>query len=188
MNRRTISLHDGSFYICNCGFGISVNFDTVLRFFLFFVGFAVFGPSLRPPRLGRNEKRSQKREVSLGLLKLSNIRELNQTRRQRKREPYLKTILGGCPIISQLFKVITLANCVLTILELNWNQRFRGKRTKLSSYAHVVHTTAKQVISRRGKNEKVCEMSKNEKCTCKACKACKACKTTIFLLKKFENL
>ena len=32
----------------------------------------------------------------------------------------------------------------------------------LSSYAHVVHTTAKQVISRRRKNEKV-KMSKNEK-------------------------
>ena len=40
----------------------------------------------------------------------------------------------------------------------------------LSSYAHVVHTTAKQVISRRRKNENVCEMSKDEKCTCKACK------------------
>ena len=31
-------------------------------------------------------------------------------------------------------------------------------------------TTAKQVISCHGKNEKVCEMSKNEKRTCKACK------------------
>ena len=40
----------------------------------------------------------------------------------------------------------------------------------LSSYAHVVHTTAKQVISRRRKNENVFKMSKNEKCTCKACK------------------
>ena len=27
-----------------------------------------------------------------------------------------------------------------------------------------------QVISRRVKNENVCEMSKNEKCTCKGCK------------------
>jgi len=33
----------------------------------------------------------------------------------------------------------------------------------LSLHAHVVHTAAKQVIWRRGKNEKVCEMSKNEK-------------------------
>ena len=55
--------------------------------------------------------------------------------------------------------------CVLTILELNWNQRLGH----LSSYAHVVHTTAKQVISRRRKNENVFKMSKDEKCTCKAC-------------------
>ena len=33
----------------------------------------------------------------------------------------------------------------------------------LSSYAHVVHTTAKQVISRRRKNENVFKMSKDEK-------------------------
>ena len=40
----------------------------------------------------------------------------------------------------------------------------------LSSYAYVVDTTAKQVISRRRKNENVFKMSKDEKCTCKACK------------------
>ena len=40
----------------------------------------------------------------------------------------------------------------------------------LSSYAHVVHTTAKQVISRHRKNENVFKMSKDENCTCKACK------------------
>ena len=33
----------------------------------------------------------------------------------------------------------------------------------LSSYAHVVHTTAKLVISRRRKNENVFRMSKGEK-------------------------
>ena len=56
----------------------------------------------------------------------------------------------------------------------------------LSSYAHVVHTTAKQVISRRRKNENVFKMSKNEKCTCKACKNavfhCQICKFVGFLL------
>ena len=137
----------------------------------------------------RNEKRSQKREVSLGLLKLSNIRELNQTRRQRRREPYLKMLLGGSPIISQLFKVITLANCVLTILELNWNQLFRGKRTKLNNCHHMLTSSTQlqnRFVSRRGKNEKVCEMSKNEKCTCKACKTtifhCQICKFLKFLL------
>ena len=59
-----------------------------------------------------------------------------------------------------------------------------GKIQHLSSYAHVVHTTAKQVISRRGKNENVCEMYKNEKCTCKACKttvfSCQICEFVTF--------
>ena len=40
----------------------------------------------------------------------------------------------------------------------------------LLSYAHVVHTTVKQVISRCRKDENVFKMSKGEKCTCKACK------------------
>ena len=47
-------------------------------------------------------------------------------------------------------------------------------------------TSAKQVISRRRKNENVCEMSKNENCTCKACKSivfhCQICKFVTFLL------
>ena len=51
----------------------------------------------------------------------------------------------------------------------------------LSWYAHVVHTTAKQVISRRRKNENVFKMSKNEKCKGKACKNavfhCQICKS-----------
>ena len=56
----------------------------------------------------------------------------------------------------------------------------------LSSYAHVVHTTAKQVISRRRKNENVFKMSKDEICKCKACKNtvfnCQICKFVGFLL------
>ena len=56
----------------------------------------------------------------------------------------------------------------------------------LLSYALVVHTTAKQVISRRRKNENVYKMSKEEKCTCKACKNtvfhCQICKFKGFLL------
>ena len=47
---------------------------------------------------------------------------------------------------------------VLTILELNWNQRLGHREDKiehLSLYAHVVHTTAKLVISRPGKNRPV---------------------------------
>jgi len=60
-------------------------------------------------------------------------------------------------VTSGFCKAIRLAKCVLVILELNWNKRFSGKNAKLnicdlSSYAHVIHTTAKLVISRRGKN------------------------------------
>ena len=47
--------------------------------------------------------------------------------------------------------------------------------------------TAKQVILRRGNNENVCEMSKNEKYTYKACKTvvhfhCEICTFVTFLL------
>ena len=62
----------------------------------------------------------------------------------------------------------------------------RTKTEHLSSYAHVVNTTAKQVISRRGKNKNVFKMSKDEKCTCKACENtvfhCQICKFVGFLL------
>ena len=60
-----------------------------------------------------------------------------------------------------------LEKCVLIILELNWNQRFRDEATKLNICHHMrsssMHTTAKQVISRRRKNENVFKMSKDEK-------------------------
>ena len=57
---------------------------------------------------------------------------------------------------------------------LTWNQRFIDNKTKLSICHRMLMsstcTTAKQVISRRGKSENVCKMYKNENCTCKACK------------------
>lgn len=40
----------------------------------------------------------------------------------------------------------------------------------MSLSAHVVHTTTKQVITRRRKHENGYEVYENEKCTCKACK------------------
>ena len=62
----------------------------------------------------------------------------------------------------------------------------------LSSYAHVVHSTAKQVISRRRKNANVFKMSKDEKCTCKACKNTvfhsQICKFVGFLLPSWSWL
>ena len=60
-----------------------------------------------------------------------------------------------------------LERCLETVLELILNQRLGHRNTKLiehlSSYAHVVHATVKQVISRRSKNENVFKMSKDEK-------------------------
>ena len=79
--------------------------------------------------------------------------------------------------------------CVLTILELNWNQCLGHKKRKWNichHYANVVHPTAKQIIWRRRKNENVFKMSKAEKYTCKACKNpvfhCQICKFVGFLL------
>ena len=50
-------------------------------------------------------------------------RELKQTRRRQKRERHLKMSIRVSAIIFQLFKVIMLEKCALTILQLNWNQR-----------------------------------------------------------------
>ena len=75
--------------------------------------------------------------------------------------------------------------------EKSWNlpgtQRLgQDKIEHLSSYAHVVQTTAKKVISCHRKNEKVFKTSKDEKCTCKACTNtvfhCQICKVLGFLL------
>ena len=66
--------------------------------------------------------------------------------------------------IFQLFKVIMPEKCALTILELNRNPSFgQDKIEHLSSCAHVVHTTAKKVISRHRKNEDVFKMSQDLK-------------------------
>ena len=70
-------------------------------------------------------------------------------------------------------KTLCLKKCVLTIPGIKLETALvteEDKIEQLSSYTNVVHTTAKQVISRGRKNENVFKMSKNEKCTCKACK------------------
>ena len=118
---------------------------------------------------------------------VSRSRELRQTRRRRKRERHLKMSLCVSANSFPLFKVVMPEKCALTILELNWNQPLgQDKIQHLSSYAHVVHTTAKKVISRHRKNENVFKMSKDERCTCKACKNtvfhCQICKFVGFLL------
>ena len=94
-------------------------------------------------------------------------------------------------IISQLFKVITLAKCVLTILELKWNHRFSGKKTKLNICHHML-TSFTQLQNRSfhvvEKNENFCETCKNETYTCKVFKTivflsiCQIRKFVTFLL------
>ena len=101
-------------------------------------------------------------------------------------------------IIFQLFKDM-LEKCVLTILELNWNQRLGHMKTKLN-ICHNMLTSSIQLQnrSRRRKNENVFKMSnmknarakrakilfffvKYEKCTCEGCK------NTVFFV-KYANL
>ena len=74
-------------------------------------------------------------------------REFKQRRRRRQRERHLKMQLGVAVIISKLFKVITLRKCVLTILELNWNQRFGNKKPKLNICHHKL-TSSTQLQNR----------------------------------------
>ena len=72
-------------------------------------------------------------------------------------------------IISQLFKVIMLAKCVLTILELNWNQRLGHKMTKWNICYHLL-TSSTQLRNRSFHVVERTRTSKDEKFTCKACK------------------
>ena len=74
-------------------------------------------------------------------------RELEQTRGRRKRERHLKMQLRVSAIIFQLFKVIMLEKCVLTILELNWNQHLGHKRIKLNICHHML-TSSTQLQNR----------------------------------------
>ena len=71
---------------------------------------------------------------------LTDYRELKQTRRRRKRERCLKLKCRPrvSAIIFQLFKLLRLEKCVLTILELNWNQRLGHKQTKLNICHHML--------------------------------------------------
>ena len=93
------------------------------------------------------------------------IRELKQTRRRRKRERHLKMELRVSAIIFQLFKVIMLEKCVLTILELIWNQRL-GHKTKLNICHHILtsstqlQNTSFHVLERTRTSSK-CQKMKN---------------------------
>ena len=91
-----------------------------------------------------------------------NHMEHKQTRRRRQ-QMWLRAI------IFQLFNYYAWKMCS-NYPGIKFGTCAWDKIEHLSSYAHVVHTPAKQVISSRIKNESVYKMSKNEKCTCKACK------------------
>ena len=68
-------------------------------------------------------------------------------------------------------QVNTFAKCGLIIPESYWNQRFKGKKTKMNiCHRILLSSTQQQVILRRGKIDNVCKICKNETCTCKACK------------------
>ena len=85
-------------------------------------------------------------------------------------------------IIFQLFKLIMFEKCVLTILELNWNQRLGHKKTNLNICHHML-TSSTQLQNRSF--HVVERTKKDEKCTCKACKNpvfhCQLCKFVGFL-------
>ena len=94
------------------------------------------------------------------------IRELKQTRRRRKRERHLKIKLRVSAMIFQLFKVILVEKCALTILELNWNQRLGHKKTKLNICHHML-TSSTQLQNRsfhvveRTRTSTKCQKMKN---------------------------
>ena len=76
------------------------------------------------------------REIELHL-KIG-TKEFKQTWRRGRRERHVKCDSQDLfKINHQLLKVITLTKCVLTILKLNWSQRFTGKKTKLSICHHT---------------------------------------------------
>ena len=132
------------------------------------------------------------------------IRELKQPGRRRQQKPHkfayltmknsIFTRFARAFVIFWHFEDVLVTwnelfcRCVITlgicVLELNCNQRFRDKKTKLNICHHMLTSTTQ--LSHRGKNENVCQMFKNEKCTCKACKAivflCQICKFVRFLL------
>jgi len=77
-----------------------------------------------------------------------------------------KNIIWNSAIISQLFKVILLEKCVLTILEWNWNQRFWDNKTKLNICHHML-TSSTQLQNRsfhvleRTRTSSECQKMKN---------------------------
>ena len=109
------------------------------------------------------------------------MKEIKQTRRRRQREFHLKCNFAFLQSFLSYSKSLRLQNVFYPIIKLEPTpQRWEDKIRYLSSYAHVVHTTVKQVISRRGKIENGCEMSKLKWKT--IIFHCQICKCVVFLL------
>ena len=112
------------------------------------------------------------------------IGEFRQTRLRQQEERQTKKKLRISAIISELFKVITLGKCVQTILELNWNQCFRGKETKLNICHHML-TSSGQLQNRsfhvveRSRTSAKCPKMKNARA--------KRAKVLFFIV-KYANL
>ena len=75
------------------------------------------------------------------------IGSLSKQTRRRKQERHQKMLLRVSATIFQLLKVTMLEKCVLTILELNWNQRLGHKKTKLNICHHML-TSSRQLQNR----------------------------------------
>ena len=91
--------------------------------------------------------------------------------------------------VFHLFKLIMLEKCVLTILELNWNQRLGHEKTKLNICLHMLTSSTELqnwsfYVVERTRTSTKCQ--KNEESTCKACKStvfhCQMCKFVGFFL------
>ena len=87
-------------------------------------------------------------------------------------------------IIFQLVKLIMLEKCVLTILELNWNQRVGHKKTKLNICHHVL-TSSTQLQNR---SFHVIERTRTSS-KCQKMKTARAKRAKIlFFIAKYANL
>ena len=69
-------------------------------------------------------------------------------------------------VIFQLFTVIVLEKCVLTNLELNWNQGLGHKKTKLNIYHHMLTSSTQQQnmsfhVVERTRTSSKCQKMKN---------------------------
>ena len=117
------------------------------------------------------------------LPKLPN-RELKQIRRRRKRERQVKMWLSVSAIIFQLVKLIMLEKSVLTILELNWNQRLGHEKTKLNIGHHILASSTQL----QNKSSHVVERTRTST-KCQKMKNARAKRAKIlFFVVKYANL